>query len=91
MRKYNANVKVTEIIDRLTINWTVSKNSHNSATWVIICVSKILPLSSKSPWMLDKLEVLAGVTKRLRFLPWKLDTADDWDKNVDTQIYSEIL
>ena len=28
----------------------------------------------KSPWMLDKPEVLAGVTKRPRFLPWEFDT-----------------
>ena len=35
--------------------------------------SKIpLPLSPKSPWMLDKSEVLAEVTEQPRFLPWQL-------------------
>ena len=33
-----------------------------------------LPLSPKSPWMLDKPEVLAEVTEQPRFLPWEFDT-----------------
>ena len=33
-----------------------------------------LPLSPKSLWMLDKPEVLAGVTQQPRFLPWEFDT-----------------
>ena len=31
-----------------------------------------LPLSPKSPWMLDKLEVLAEVAEQPSFLPWQL-------------------
>ena len=33
-----------------------------------------LLLFPKSPWMLDKLEVLAEVIEQPRFLPWKFDT-----------------
>ena len=32
-----------------------------------------LLLSPKSPWMLDKPEVLAEVTEQPRFLPWEFD------------------
>ena len=40
--------------------------------------SKIpLPLSPKSPWMLDKLEFLAEVTELPRFLPWQFNTATE--------------
>ena len=38
-----------------------------------------LTLSPKSPRMLDKLEVLAEVTERPRFLPWEFNiTSNDY-------------